>query len=91
MSTSFPLIAGTFGPISNLFSVCALVQTWRVQYDTEAQGGKTKAKRVPDPTWLIAVNAVSLGFALAANVLLNLNFAHRVRYRVAQPLTIVFW
>ena len=40
---------------------------------------------------LIAINVVSLAFALAANMLLLLNFAHRVKYAVAQPLTIMFW
>lgn len=106
----FPLIAGTFGPLANLFSVCALVMTWRVRIPP----GQTEAtaERVPDPSWsaylrggdgvavdladvyvyrLIAVNAVSLVFAIAANLLLLLNFAHRVRYAIAQPLTIVFW
>ncbi|KAI5845952.1 hypothetical protein BZA05DRAFT_426945 [Tricharina praecox] len=88
-STVFPLIAGTFGPLANLFSVCALVMTWRVRIPP----GQTEAtaERVPDPSWLIAVNAVSLVFAIAANLLLLLNFAHRVRYAIAQPLTIVFW
>lgn len=90
-STAFPLIAGTFGPISNLFSACALAQTWRVEFQLNDEGSETKGKRVTDPDWLIAINVVSLAFALAANVLLSLNFAQRVRYRVAAPLTVVFW
>ncbi|KAG6904972.1 hypothetical protein DXG01_005878 [Tephrocybe rancida] len=88
-STAFPLIAGTFGPLANLFSVCALVQTWRVaipEGETE-----TKGSRVSDPAWLLVLNAVSLALALLANVMLLLNFAHRVRYTVAQPLTIILW
>lgn len=40
---------------------------------------------------LLALNGVSLVFAVAANVLLLLNFAQRVRYRVAQPITVCFW
>lgn len=40
---------------------------------------------------LIALNAVSLALALVANLLLLSNFAHRVRYSIAQPLTIVLW
>ncbi|KAF9465687.1 hypothetical protein BDZ94DRAFT_1214030, partial [Collybia nuda] len=88
-STAFPLIAGTFGPLANLFSVCALVQTWRVSIPpgmTEAQG-----LRIKDPPWLLALNSVSLALALLANVLLLLNFAHRIRYSIAQPLTITLW
>lgn len=88
-STAFPLIAGTFGPLANLMSVCALVMTWQVTIlpgQTEGNG-----ERVGDPNWLIAVNAISLVFAIAANLLLLFNFAHRVRYAIAQPLTILFW
>ncbi|KAI5785856.1 hypothetical protein EDC01DRAFT_631774 [Geopyxis carbonaria] len=88
-STAFPLIAGTFGPLANLMSVCALVQSWRVEFTPGVP--ETEGARVADPAWLLAVNAVSLAFAIVANMLLLLNFAHRVPYRVAQPLTIVFW
>ncbi|KAJ3893408.1 hypothetical protein GG344DRAFT_43418 [Lentinula edodes] len=90
-STAFPLVAGTFGPLANLFSVCALVQTWRVQIS----GGEseTQGQRISDPHWfvLIGLNAASLILALLANVLLLFNFAHRVRYIIAQPLTISLW
>ncbi|KAJ3921054.1 hypothetical protein F5877DRAFT_36851 [Lentinula edodes] len=90
-STAFPLVAGTFGPLANLFSVCALVQTWRV----EISGGEseTQGQRISDPHWsvLIGLNAASLILALLANVLLLFNFAHRVRYIIAQPLTISLW
>lgn len=58
--------------------------------------GLVHSEEVPPPAnvrarRLVAVNAVSLVFAIAANLLLLLNFAHRVRYSIAQPLTIVFW
>ncbi|ESK88671.1 potassium channel [Moniliophthora roreri MCA 2997] len=81
-STVFPLIAGTLGPLANLFSVCALVQTWRIGSNGE---------RIADPAWLIAPNIASLVFAVAANILLLLNFARRVPYLIAQPLIITFW
>jgi len=29
-STVFPLLAGTFGPMANAFSICALAENWRV-------------------------------------------------------------
>ncbi|KAL0065761.1 hypothetical protein AAF712_007244 [Marasmius tenuissimus] len=82
VSTVFPLAAGTLGPLANLFSVCALVQTWRIGENGE---------RIKDPGWLIAVNTVSLGFALAANLLLLFTFARRIRYLVALPLIVILW
>ncbi|KAL0960474.1 hypothetical protein HGRIS_005516 [Hohenbuehelia grisea] len=85
-STAFPLIAGTFGPLANLFSVCALVQTWRIHI---SEDGTTQ--RIKDPPWLTALNSISLVFALCANILLLFNFAHRVRYSIAQPFTIALW
>ena len=50
-STAFPLIAGTFGPIANAFSLLALVSPWRLYIppgNTEAQGNP-----VPDPIWWV--------------------------------------
>jgi potassium channel subfamily K len=50
-STAFPLIAGTFGPLANLFSVCALVRAWRVSIPpgmTEADG-----EPINDPHWCV--------------------------------------
>jgi potassium channel subfamily K, other eukaryote len=106
-STAFPLLAGTFGPMANTFSVCALVQYWRVEIPpggTEAHGIDIK-----DPKWcangdqitircmlifdrLLAVNAISLIFALAANISLLLNMARRLSFPIAQPITILgFW
>ncbi|KIY49780.1 voltage-gated potassium channel [Fistulina hepatica ATCC 64428] len=88
-STVFPLIAGTFGPIANLFSVCAVAQTWRVKIPPGELD--TKGTRVSDPTWLVVLKSISLVFAVIANVLLLLNFGRRVPYRIAMPLTIFCW
>ena len=89
-STAIPLIAGTFGPMANAFSICALVENWRVQIPpggTEEHGIDIK-----DPRWLIAVNAVSLACALIANVALLLNMARRIPFWIAQPVTIIgYW
>ncbi|EFI27251.1 potassium channel [Coprinopsis cinerea okayama7 len=82
-STAFPLIAGAFGPIANLFSVCSLTQTWRIRRSDYA--------RVRDPVWLISLNSVSLWFALNANILLLLGFSRRIPYKVAQPGAIALW
>ncbi|TFK38877.1 hypothetical protein BDQ12DRAFT_629971 [Crucibulum laeve] len=82
-STAFPLISGTFGPIANLFSVCSLVQTWRIR--TSDNG------RIKDPAWLTALNAVSLFLAVLANLVLLFGFARRIRYIIAQPAVITLW
>ncbi|KAJ7472153.1 hypothetical protein FB451DRAFT_1134997 [Mycena latifolia] len=82
-STAFPLVAGTFGPLANFFSVCAISQTWR-EYDADGS-------RISDPGWLIAVTALSLAMSLIANIVLLANFGHILRYSVAQPLTIGLW
>ncbi|KAF9009137.1 voltage-gated potassium channel [Hymenopellis radicata] len=89
-SFGFPMIAGTFGPLANLLSVCALVQDWRVYIPpgaTETEG----EVEIPDPSWLLALNGLSLASAVIANAFLLLNFAKRVPYRIAAPLTVILW
>ncbi|KAF2034373.1 hypothetical protein EK21DRAFT_107994 [Setomelanomma holmii] len=88
-STACPLIAGTFGPMANAFSICALVETWRVYIPPGSDEGH--GERIEDPKWLIAVNSVSLVFALVANMSLLLNMARRLSFRIAQPITIIGW
>ena len=88
-STAFPLMAGTFGPMASAFNICALASNWRVVIgpgESEDNGNK-----VDDPEWLIAANAVSLVFALLANLALLFNMARRISFSVAQPITIVGW
>ncbi|KAI0003603.1 voltage-gated potassium channel [Xylariaceae sp. FL0662B] len=88
-SAAFPMIAGTLGPVASAFSICALVQSWR-QYIPPASD-VTKAIHIKDPPWLLAINAVQLFIALAANLFLLLNMTKRVRFSVAQPVTITGW
>jgi potassium channel subfamily K len=90
-STACPLIAGTFGPIASGFNICALVYHWR-QYippggnqSTSEQAGLT----LPDPPFLIGLNVASLVCALVGNASLLLNMAQRLRFAIAQPITIV--
>ena len=89
-STACPLVAGTFGPMANAFSICALVENWRVSIPP---GGVSEhGIDVADPKWLIAVNGVSLACALIANLSLLLNMARRLPFAIAQPITIIgFW
>ncbi|KAK0920293.1 hypothetical protein LTR91_011426 [Friedmanniomyces endolithicus] len=86
-STAFPLLAGTFGPMANGFSICALANYWRVYIPpggTEEHGVEIK-----DPAWLIAINVLSLACAITGNMTLLLNMARRVKFSIAQPITII--
>ncbi|RYP22443.1 hypothetical protein DL765_001655 [Monosporascus sp. GIB2] len=88
-SAAFPMVAGTLGPVASAFSICALVEKWR---QTIPPGSDiTKAEFIQDPAWLLAVNAVQLAIAVIANVFLLLNMTKRVRFSIAQPITIVGW
>ncbi|KAF2440773.1 potassium channel-like protein [Karstenula rhodostoma CBS 690.94] len=88
-STASPLLAGTFGPIANAFSVCALVEKWRVYIPPGGDEGH--GSKVEDPRWLVAVNSISLIFALVANMALLLNMTRRLSFAIAQPITILGW
>ncbi|KAF2192449.1 hypothetical protein K469DRAFT_716995, partial [Zopfia rhizophila CBS 207.26] len=46
-STACPLIAGTFGPMANSFSICSLVENWRVYIPPGKDEGHGEA--VNDP------------------------------------------
>jgi potassium channel subfamily K len=52
-STGIPLIAGTFGPIANAFSVCALVEDWRVKIPPN--GTEEHGIPIKDPKWCVAI------------------------------------
>ena len=83
------MIAGTLGPVASAFSICSLVENWR---QVIPPGSNIfEAVFVSDPGWLIAVNAVQLAVAVIANLFLLLNMTKRVRFSIAQPITIVGW
>ncbi|KAK3939068.1 putative potassium channel protein [Diplogelasinospora grovesii] len=88
-SSAFPMIAGTLGPVASAFSICALVKPWRQSYPPASD--VTKAPFIPDPIWLTTINAVQLAIALGANLALLLNMTRRLRFSIAQPVTIVGW
>ncbi|KAK2031194.1 ion channel protein [Colletotrichum zoysiae] len=88
-SSAFPMIAGTLGPVASAFSICALVRPWRQHYPPGTD--ITSAPFVKDPKWLIIVNAIQLTIAIISNAFLLLNMARRVRFSLAQPITIAGW
>jgi potassium channel subfamily K len=65
------------------------VEKWRVYIPSGSDEGH--GSTVEDPKWLIVVNTISLIFALAANIALLLNMTQRLRFSIAQPITIVGW
>ncbi|KAK1779666.1 hypothetical protein QBC45DRAFT_130267 [Copromyces sp. CBS 386.78] len=88
-SAAFPMVAGTLGPVASAFSICALVRPWRQNYTKGAD--IATATFIKDPAWLIAINAVQLAIALISNLALLLNMTRRLRFSIAQPVTIVGW
>lgn len=86
-STGVPLIACTIGPLANAFSLLALVEYWRV-YIPPGQA-EQDGIFMKDPGWLLAVNAISFICAIAANMALLLNMSRRLRFKVAQPISVI--
>lgn len=84
------LMIGTFGPVATSFSICALTQSWRIVADpsnaTEQQG-----REVSNPAWLTIVNALSLGIAVVTNLLMLMQMAEKIPYRVAAVFVIFGW
>ncbi|KAK4643621.1 hypothetical protein QC761_406610 [Podospora bellae-mahoneyi] len=88
-SSAFPMIAGTLGPVASAFSICALARPWRQNY---LPGSNLDAAPfIRDPIWLTIINAIQLLIALIANMALLLNMTQRLRFSIAQPVTIVGW
>ncbi|KAL8630945.1 hypothetical protein Q9189_003362 [Teloschistes chrysophthalmus] len=94
--------------MASAFSVCALVENWRVIVPHGPGGNEAHGYNVKDPGWyvkvtednrmgkgtragLIAINTISLVFALGANLALLLNMARRLSFSIAQPITIIGW
>ncbi|KAK7736531.1 hypothetical protein SLS53_006962 [Cytospora paraplurivora] len=88
-SSAIPMIAGTLGPVASAFSICALVRPWRQQFPPGSD--IDKAPFIADPIWLTVINAIQLGVAVVANLVLLLNMARKIRFSVAQPVTIAAW
>lgn len=62
---------------------------WRVEIPPGA--AEQNGIEIEDPKWLIAINAVQLAIALISNFFLLMNMARRVRFAIAQPITIIGW
>ena len=87
-STACPLLAGRLGPMASGFNICSLVHEWRLSIPPGPGAGENDGHVIPDPRWVIAINALSLLSALIGNASLLLNMARRLRFSIAQPITI---
>jgi potassium channel subfamily K len=87
-STACPLLAGTFGPMASGFNILALVHSWRQSLPDLTHTYEGEGHTIQDPPWVIGLNAVSLVAALIGNASLLLNMAHRLKFSIAQPITI---
>lgn len=83
------MIAGTLGPVASAFSICALVRPWRQHFPPGSD--IQQAEFITDPEWLLAINGIQLVIAVAANMALLLNMTKRLRFTIAQPVTIIGW
>ncbi|KAK0617223.1 hypothetical protein B0T14DRAFT_538820 [Immersiella caudata] len=88
-SSAFPLVAATLGPVASSFSICALVKPWRQYYPPNTN--IDDAAFVADPAWLTVINGIQLAIAIIANLALLLNMTRRLRFAIAQPITIIGW
>ncbi|KAF3182676.1 Potassium channel [Orbilia oligospora] len=91
LSTAFPLISATLGPIANVTSICALAVPWRVYIPPNSSSPPDNSYKISDPAWSLALNAVSLACGFAANIILLLNLSRRIRSAHLQPITITLW
>lgn len=89
ITTLFPLMAGTFGPMASMFNICAIVVPWRVIVNPA--NDQANGRHITDPTWLVAVNIVSLVVALVANLSLLGQMTNKVRYSISAPITVCGW
>lgn len=89
LSTLFPLIAGTFGPLASAFNICALATHWRTTVAPNSP--ESEGTYINDPAWILAVNAVSLAIAIIANLFLLGQMTDRISHRRAAPFTISGW
>jgi hypothetical protein len=82
-SSYIPLLCSCSGPLSNIFSLLAIICPWKIH--------KIHIEQVPDPIWCYLVNSFSSAFAIASNLFLILNYRKKVRYTYCQIISISGW
>lgn len=83
ISSYVPLICSCTGPLSNLFSLFAIICSWKIKLvDPVYQ---------LDPIWCYLVNSISVALAMLSNGFLLLNYRKTVRYTYCQIISISGW
>lgn len=83
VSSYIPLICSCSGPLSNVFSLLAIICPWKIN--------KLDPSFEHDPFWCYLVNSISIVFALFSNIFLLLNYRRKVRYTYCQIISIFGW
>lgn len=82
-SSYIPLLCSCSGPLSNVFSLLAIICPWKIH--------KTNRQHVADPFWCYFVNSISIVFAITSNIFLLLNYRKKIRYTYCQVFSISGW
>ncbi|KAL6937975.1 hypothetical protein ACO0RG_004502 [Hanseniaspora osmophila] len=70
------------GPVANMLSVAALVNSWRQT---------PEGKEIKDRTGIYVINATSLGIGCISNIILFMHFSNRLTYITSQLWNIFGW
>lgn len=82
-SSYIPLICSCTGPLSNIFSLLAIICPWKLH--------KVVDIRTKDPFWCYLINSISIAFAVTSNFFLLLNYRRKLRYASCQVISISGW
>lgn len=82
-SSYIPLLCSCSGPLSNMFSLLAIICPWKSH--------KVNAVYQPDPYWCYLINSISIVFAIVSNMFLLLNYRKKIRYTYCQIISIFGW
>lgn len=82
-SSYIPLICSCSGPLSNVFSLMAIICPWKIN--------KENPNFEKDPAWVYSINALSSTFAVVSNLSLILNCRKKIRYTQGQVVSIYGW
>jgi potassium channel subfamily K len=84
VSSAFPIVAASFGPIANLCSIASIADPWR-------QAVSDPTNRPTDVAWVLALNGVSLLFGVVSNITLLIDFSGTVSHMLCQTISIAGW
>lgn len=88
LSSYFPLVSSCIGPLSNMFSIFAIVCSWKIRRDVDDIYSEYQGT---DEAWVYIVNSISMCVAMMSNFMLILNYRKKLRYAVSQVISISGW